>query len=97
MGRPRLYGSAAERQRAFRQRLEAETVRVDRRSLDALHARLDRLQEVLGRAADAGDEIARACIAASVDTILEKLTRCFEARCREAIASRSSRLSPPRR
>lgn len=80
MGRPRLYGSGAERQRAFRQRLEGETVRVDRAALDHLHARLDRLQEAMRAAANAGDPVASACVAASVDTLLEKLTRYFEGR-----------------
>jgi hypothetical protein len=80
MGRPRLYGSGAERQRAFRQRLEVETVRVDRAALDRLHARLDRLQEAVRAAANAGDDVASACSAASVETLLEKLTRYFEGR-----------------
>jgi len=44
MGRPRQYGSDAERQRAFRQRQEAQIARVDRGALDRLHARLDQLQ-----------------------------------------------------
>jgi hypothetical protein len=78
MGRPRLYRSGAERQRAFRQRLEAETMRVDRAALDQLHARLDRLQAAVRAAASAGDDVASACSAASVDTMLEKLTRYFE-------------------
>jgi len=78
MGRPRLYRSSAERQRAFRQRLEVETVRVDRAASDLLHARLDRLQEALRAAARAGDAVASACSAASVDTMLDKLTRYFE-------------------
>jgi hypothetical protein len=80
MGRPRLYGSAAERQRAFRQRLEAASVRVDRTALDQLHARLDRLQAAVRAAASAGDDVASACSAASIDTMLEKLTRYFEGR-----------------
>jgi len=81
MGRPRQYGSDAERQRACRQRRQAETVRVDRRALDGLHLRLERLQrlqQALWRAADAGDATARACQAASVETVLEKLIRRFE-------------------
>jgi hypothetical protein len=80
MGRPRLYASGAERQRAFRQRLEAETARVDRGALDRLHARLNRLQEAVRAAAKAGDEVASACEAAGVDTMLERLTHYFETR-----------------
>lgn len=77
MGRRRQYESAAERQRACRQRQEAATVRVDRRALDRLHGRLEELQEALGEAARRGDPIARRCYAASVETMLEKLIGHF--------------------
>ncbi|HLB77538.1 MAG TPA: hypothetical protein VJO72_10930 [Candidatus Dormibacteraeota bacterium] len=77
MGRPRQYGSDAERQRAFRQRQEAQIARVDRGALDRLHARLDQLQAALRAAADAGDETARACQAAGIDTMLERLAHHF--------------------
>lgn len=77
MGRRRQYGSAAERQRACRQRQEAATVRVDRRALERLHGRLEELQEAVGAAARRGDATARQCDAASVETVLEKLTRHF--------------------
>ena len=78
MGRPRQYESDAERQRACRARREAATVRVERRALDGLHQRLDRLQQALWRAAERGNPTARACQAASVETILEKLIRHFD-------------------
>jgi hypothetical protein len=84
MGRRRQYESDAERQRACRLRLEASTVRVDRGALDRLHARLDRLQEAVYRAAKAGDETARACVAVSVETVVDKLIRHFEARAEAA-------------
>ena len=83
MGRPRQYGSDAERQRAHRQRLEAMTARVDRRALEQLHLRLDRLHTAVGAAAKAGDPAARAGQAGSVETMLEKLTRHFERCCQE--------------
>ena len=79
MGRPRQYASAAERQRACRQRREQETVRVDRRALDRLHQRLDRLQAAIWRAAAAGDATARAGRAISPETVLEQLIDHFEA------------------
>jgi hypothetical protein len=82
MGRPRQYHSGAERQQAFRRRQEATTRRVDRGALDGLEARLDRLQAAMWAAADAGDETARQCRAAGVETILEKLTRHFADRAR---------------
>jgi hypothetical protein len=89
MGRPRQYKSGAERQRAFRCRQEATTRRVDRGALDGLEGRLDRLQAAMWAAADAGDETARQCGAAGVETILEKLTRHFADR------ARASPLPPP--
>jgi hypothetical protein len=79
MGRPRQYDSDAERQRAFRERERATIARVDRRALDRLHGRLDELQAALWRAA-AGDETARACQAAGIETMLERLTAYFAQR-----------------
>jgi hypothetical protein len=80
MARPRQYASDAERQRAFRERQEATLARVNRGALDRLHARLDQLQEALRGAAAAGDETARACHAAGIDTMLERLTDHFRRR-----------------
>ena len=79
MGRRRQYGSGAERQRAYRVRLEAETVRVDRRALNGLHRRLEALQEAMRAAGREGDEMARQCGAASVETMLEKMIGYFQA------------------
>ncbi len=53
-------------------------MRVDRRALDGLPMRLERLQQAIRRAAAAGDPTARACQAISVETVLEKLIRHFE-------------------
>lgn len=83
MGRPRQYGSGAERQRAFRQRLEAEWPRVHGASLERLNGQMDRLQAAVRAAADAGDEGARACCAGSVETVLIRVIEQFEARARE--------------
>jgi hypothetical protein len=80
MGRPRQYASDAERQRAFRQRQVATIARVDRGALDRLHGRLDQLQAALWAAAAAGDEAARACQAAGIETMLERLTDHFARR-----------------
>jgi hypothetical protein len=79
MGRPRQYASDAERQRAFRRRRDEEWARVDRGALERHNARLDRLQAAIRAAAAAGDATARACAAASVDTVLEQLIRHFTA------------------
>jgi hypothetical protein len=83
MGRPRQYQSDAERQRAFRQRQRATIAQVDRRALERLHGQLDRLQAALWAAAAAGDAAARACQAAGIDTMLDRLVAHFNecARC----------------
>jgi hypothetical protein len=78
MGRPRKYANDAERQRAWRQRLEAEMVRVNRADLERLEATLTRLQKVVEEAAQAGDETAQGCRSESVGGMLEKLVRHFE-------------------
>ena len=79
MGRPRKYATDAERQRACRARQEASTIRVERRALEGHYARLEQLQEVIREAAAVGDETARACLAVSVDTMVEKMIRHFGA------------------
>lgn len=93
MARPRQYASDAERQRAFRERQELSLARVDRGALDRLHARLDQLHEALRTAAAAGDETARACHAAGIDTMLERLTDHFRRRGNpgEPVAARDGR------
>jgi predicted nucleic acid-binding Zn-ribbon protein len=80
MPRPQVHANAAEKQRAYRQRLQEETVTVDRQALEALHSKLNRLQEAIADAAKSGDAQAEKCKAASVETMLEKLISDFEAR-----------------
>ena len=81
MARPRQYASNAERQRSYRQRQDTTLARVDRAALERLHERLDQLQTAVAVAAQSGDEVARACRAGSVETMLEKLTRYFQCCC----------------
>ena len=78
MARPRQYASAAQKQAAYRARLEASTALVDRRALEHLHERLERLQTAIGSAARAGDPLARRCRAASIETMLDKLAAAFQ-------------------
>jgi hypothetical protein len=79
MGRPRKYATDAERQRACRQRQEASTVRVERQLLEERDRRLEQLRRAVWEAAATGDEMAGACRAASVDTMVEKMIRYFGA------------------
>jgi hypothetical protein len=78
MGRPRQYANAAERQRAYRERLDEEMVRVNRRELERLEARLEALHQAVGAASRAGDPVAQACAEVSIDGMLAKMTRYFE-------------------
>src|SRR5574341_1201104 len=93
MGRPRRYGGGAERQRAFRERLETEWPRVNARALTRLNERLDQLQAAVRAAAAVGDESARACEAASVETVLERVIRHFEERAGVRGATAAPRVS----
>jgi hypothetical protein len=83
VGRPRQYGSDAERQRAYRQRDAEVTARVDRAVLERQLARLERLHAAVVAAAQAGEAVARSCRAGSIETMLEKLTGYFEHSCQQ--------------
>ena len=80
MARPRQYANAAAKQSAYRQRLAATTAVVDRAALEQLHLRLNTLQDALWEAARRGDALASQCMAASVETMLDKLTAAFQSR-----------------
>ncbi len=80
MARPKLYACSAEKQAAYRARLCASTAVVDHKALEHLHQRLEDLQQAVSSAARRGDPLARRCVAASVETVLEKLTAAFRER-----------------
>jgi hypothetical protein len=80
MGRPRVYADAAAKQRAYRARLGAEMVLVNRRRWAALEARVNRLAEAVRAAGAAGCPVAREVRGAATDTIVESLTDWFETR-----------------
>jgi hypothetical protein len=85
MARSKVYASAAEKQAAYRARLDATTAMVDRAALDRLHQRLEQLQAAIGSAARSGDPFARRCRTVSVETMLDKLIAAFqEEACRHA-------------
>jgi len=80
MGRPKVYVDAAAKHRAYRARLAAETVRVDRERWAALEGQANRLAEAVGQARAAGCAVAceiRGVLAA--DTVLDSLSEWFEA------------------
>jgi hypothetical protein len=77
MGRPRQYASAAERQRAYRERLDEEMVRVNRRSLERLEAQLEELHQAVQAASRAGNSVAQACNEGSIEGMLARMTDYF--------------------
>lgn len=79
-GRPRQHTTDAQKQAAYR----ARRATVDRAALEALGARLDRLQAAVATAARAGDEEAQQVAAASTDTMLDRLAEYFEQKARKA-------------
>jgi hypothetical protein len=78
MGRPKRYANAAEKQRAYRARLAAETIRVTRRHWAALIAQRERLGEAVRAARAAGCGTAAQIGGGSADAILDLLTAWFE-------------------
>lgn len=80
MGRPKLYEDAAAKHRAYRKRLEEETVRVDRRRWAALEESVNRLAAAVAEARRAGCPVANEIVGCSTDTVLHSLTAWFTAR-----------------
>lgn len=74
MGRPKLYVDEAAKHRAYRARLAAETVRVDRHRQEALEVRVRRLGDALAQAWTAGSEVAREIRALAPHKVLDSLT-----------------------
>jgi hypothetical protein len=58
MGRPKSYASPAARQAAYRERLNAEMVLVNRQALAQWEERITRLLDAITAAARAGDPLA---------------------------------------
>jgi hypothetical protein len=73
MARPRKHPDDAARAAAYRERLAAATVRVDRAAMTALRAAVD-------AAAAAGDPIARTVKTGTADGLLRNLVLLFEQR-----------------
>ena len=80
MGRPKCYASPAARQAAYRQRLAAEMVRVNRRALTQMEERIARLLAAMAQAAHRGDPLARQLHRAHQDTTLDNLIDWFTTR-----------------
>jgi len=79
-GRPRLYASAAERTRAYRQREEQRTVKMDRVTLAQIEEHLARLMEAVHQAQEAADPLACSLNTVSRLDLLSDLAVYFEGR-----------------
>jgi hypothetical protein len=70
MPRTRQYQTQAEKQAAYRQREQGKD--------DTLYARLYALERAVWAAGDAGDPVALACRATTLEAMLERLIAHFE-------------------
>jgi hypothetical protein len=84
MGRPKCYASPAARQAAYRQRLDAEMVRVNRQAWAQWEARITRLEDAIAQAARAGDPLARQMNSAHPEMMVDQLIAWFTRRGQDA-------------
>lgn len=99
MGRPKLYSSTAEKHRAYRARLAAETVRVDRVRWAELEGRANRLAEVVAAVRSAGCPVAAQIHGVATDTVPDALIAWFERQAEHPWAQKKTSAGPstPRR
>ncbi len=77
MGRPRHYATPAARQAAYRQRLHAAAILVDRDLVEQLDTRMAHLQDALAPVAREGDPLAQRLSRTNLLTLLDVLTAWF--------------------
>lgn len=77
MGRQKRYATAAERQAAYRHRVRADTLVVDRHAWEQLEQRLARLHAAITAARGQGESVAQQVGCVSVDSTLDQLTHWF--------------------
>lgn len=95
MGRPRQYPTPAARQAAYRQRLHATAVLVDRTLVEQLDTRLAHLQAAVAPIAHRGDLLAQRLNRTNLVTLLEVLTDWFLAQQPGPTLPRAARLELP--
>jgi hypothetical protein len=97
MGRPKSYASPAARQAAYRERLNAEMVLVNRQALAHWEERVTRLLDAIAKAARAGDPLACQVRQADRGDTLDALITWFTQRAQAAAPARSAlgRRAPP--
>ena len=84
MGRVKYYASPAARQAAYRERLHAEMVPVNRQSLARWEERITSLLDAIAEAAHAGDPLARRVARSHRDATLDALIAWFTQRAQAA-------------
>lgn len=87
MGRRKCYATPADRQAAYRRRLQQETVLVDRKRLAQQEATLQALHAAILSAKRAGHRLAQQVGSASSETTVEALTAWFTAQGEEGSRS----------
>ena len=96
MGRPKCYTSPAARQAAYRTRLHAEMVLVNRHSLVQWEDRVTRLLDAITAATRAGDPLARQIIHPERGEPLDALIAWFTQRAQASEPSSTKDAAPAR-
>jgi hypothetical protein len=77
MGRPKKYANAADRQAAHRAKLKAETVVVDKSSIEELDSHLLELFEAVNAANKRHDPLAATCVGPTINAMLANTAAYF--------------------
>lgn len=77
-GRPRLYADAAEKTRAYRERLEQRIVKKDRVTLENLEEDLERLRQAVYGAQERNDPLALSLHTITWSDLVQTLALYFE-------------------
>ncbi len=96
MGRPKSYASPAARQAAYRERLNAEMVLVNRQALAQWEERVTRLLDAITAATRAGDPLARQIIHTERGETLDALIAWFTQRAQASEPSSTKDAAPAR-
>lgn len=77
-GRPRLYASAAEKTRAYRERLEQQTISVHRGWFEQTQSDIQRLRSAVNTAQNRGDPLALSLRTVTTTEMMANLSLYFE-------------------
>jgi hypothetical protein len=77
MGRPKKHANAAERQAAHRAKLKADTIVVNKSSIEELERHLLELFDAVNAANKRHDPIAATCVGSTINTTLANTAAYF--------------------